>query len=222
MIEAKIQFSTAEIELINNADIILTKNTALQKINSMLAALAEMQKNFLLQHHIDCNHTPWHIPPKISKGENYLGLPFRVLDYPRLFQKEKTLAIRTMFWWGHFFSCTLQASGDAKTIFLKRLIENFDEFVSRNLYIGTNDDPWVHHFREDNFQPLAIADKEKLAAKLLSMPHIKIAAQWPLAKGQYTATELFDGWKFFAGLVLTRQDDEKDLSPGDPRDGFDL
>lgn len=222
MIEAKIQFSTAEIELINNADIILTKNRALQKIKSMLGALSETQQSFLHHHHINISETPWRTPPKISKGENYLGLPYLMLDYPRVFEKDKTLAIRTMFWWGHFFSCTLHVNGQMKTFLQKKLEEDFDELVSMNLFIGVNDDPWVHHFGKENFQPLAGADKEKLLKKVLTLPHIKIAAQWPLDKGQFTATELFDGWKFFASLMLRHQDDEKDLSPGDPKGGSDL
>ena len=47
---------------------------------------------------------------KISKGEN-MGLPWVMLDYPRLFGQEDVLAIRTMFWWGHCFSVTLHLKG---------------------------------------------------------------------------------------------------------------
>ena len=49
--------------------------------------------------------------PKISKGENYRGLPYVMLDYPRLFGREEVLAIRTFFWWGHGFSVTLHLKG---------------------------------------------------------------------------------------------------------------
>ena len=63
--------------------------------------------------------------PKISKGENYKDLPYVMLDYPRCFQKEKTIAIRTFFWWGNFFSINLQLSGEYKEQALPSLQSNF-------------------------------------------------------------------------------------------------
>ena len=49
--------------------------------------------------------------PKISRGENYNGLPYVMLDYPRCFGKEDVFAMRTMFWWGNFFSITWHLKG---------------------------------------------------------------------------------------------------------------
>src|SRR5450755_2986522 len=50
-------------------------------------------------------------PPRISKGENYKGLPWVVLDYPRAFGRLDVLAVRTLFWWGNYFSVTLHLKG---------------------------------------------------------------------------------------------------------------
>ena len=58
-----------------------------------------------------CNLAIVQSTPKIAKGENYLQLPYVLLDYPRCFDKENIFAIRTMFWWGNFFSITLHLSG---------------------------------------------------------------------------------------------------------------
>jgi hypothetical protein len=51
---------------------------------------------------------------KISRGENYQLLPYIILDYPSYFSRNNIFAVRTMFWWGNFFSITLHLSGDHK------------------------------------------------------------------------------------------------------------
>ena len=107
MQEAKISLSPSEFELVTNAEIILTKNRVLQKIQESLGYLGNQE-----QDHIEINHFShlheFRIGPKISKGENYLGLPYIILDYPRYSDSEDLFFIRQMFWWGHFFSHTLQ------------------------------------------------------------------------------------------------------------------
>lgn len=77
---------------------------------------------------------------KISKGENFQGLPYVILDYPRLFSKDAIFAYRTMFWWGHFFSNTLHVRGSA----IKKLM-SIDLITADNpLYTQTTGDPWDH------------------------------------------------------------------------------
>ena len=49
---------------------------------------------------------------KISRGENYRGLPYLILDYPAYFSQKDIFAFRTMFWWGHFFQCRTTSTGD--------------------------------------------------------------------------------------------------------------
>lgn len=95
MKEAKIQFSPAEMELMCSAEVILTKNKALQKVKELMEEVQEEMLEYSSNFHFDV----FQVSPKISKGENYLGLPYLVLDYPRNFASDNTFAIRTMFWW---------------------------------------------------------------------------------------------------------------------------
>ena len=79
---SKIQLSEAETELMQNAEIILTKNRVMQKMKSLLEEVQEQQLIFArtyLKHHQE-----FIVSPKISRGENYLGLPWLILDYPRV------------------------------------------------------------------------------------------------------------------------------------------
>ena len=80
----KIRLSAKEAELIANADWILTKNEILKKVKHLLEELMKEQQ----KHIRSCHGLPAEIlvpPPKISKGENYRGLPYLVLDHPRYF-----------------------------------------------------------------------------------------------------------------------------------------
>lgn len=101
---AKIRLSATELELVTNTDWILTKNGIIQKVKNMLEALQAEQQEYLAKEKINFPAEFTSSLPKISKGENYKGLPYLVLDHPRYFNKENVFTIRTMFWCGKFFS----------------------------------------------------------------------------------------------------------------------
>ena len=87
MNQAKIRLSATEIELIKNADWILTKNAVIEKIVLFFSSLQQEQES-VLQLYKDKLPSKFFVSsPKISKGENYLGLPYVVLDYPRFFDE---------------------------------------------------------------------------------------------------------------------------------------
>ena len=155
MRHAKIQLSPAEQYLITNAEVLLTKNRVMRKIKDLLENVQEQmqqQSPTFSKPHILRVH------PKISRGENYQGLPYLVLDYPRLFQQHAVFAIRSFFWWGHFFSSTLHLSGHYKESVLPKLEGAFETFSKH--HIGINTDPWQYHFDATNYQPIAAISQE--------------------------------------------------------------
>ena len=139
--------------------------------------------------------------PKISKGENYLGLPYVILDYPRISNGDGLFFIRSMFWWGNFFSSTLQVSGNFKMQNLSRVTNAFESLRDKNYYVGINANPWVHHFGNDNYKPLSSLSPEAFSFLLQKQEHIKIAAFWPLQEWDLAANNLLGSWKTFIGLV---------------------
>lgn len=92
---------------------------------------------------------------KVSKGENYEGLPYIILDAPRFFTKTNVFAIRTMFWWGNEFSYTLHLAGAPLKKYMKGLEQRLIELSENQFYICVNNTPWEYHFREDNYRPVS-------------------------------------------------------------------
>lgn len=114
----KIHLSAEEAGLIDNTEFILTKHRIIKKVYYLFGEINGMMKTELA----GFDHLPESLRQysgKISRGENYRLLPYILLDYPSYFSKNTIFAVRTMFWWGHFFSVTLHLSGDFKTRFVR-------------------------------------------------------------------------------------------------------
>jgi hypothetical protein len=176
---AKIRLSPEEEALLNRTDWILTKNKLLGKVKQLLSELQLEQSRLL---HAAPN-IPGHVvrsSPKISKGENYKGLPWIILDYPRLFTKDSFLAIRTLFWWGNFFSTTLHVSGTYKNAYLQRIIGSFALLRKEQFCICINEDEWQHHFEDDNYKRIDEMNQPDFEAAARRQSFIKVAKKLSL------------------------------------------
>lgn len=179
MDEAKIGLSKVEMELVSDAGWILTKNNILEKVKELLGEVQVMYHRQLEQF----SGLPAEVlvsSPKISKGENYRGLPWLVLDYPRCFGQQDIFAIRTMFWWGHFFSLTLHLSGKYKSAYGPKMILSFDSLAENRYFICVNEDGWQHHFEKSNYQPVAETGYAGFEALVTKNTFIKLAVNFPL------------------------------------------
>lgn len=150
----KLRLSEKEMELVSNADLILTKNLIIQKVMHLLGLVQAQQHHYLQSFSSQLTEDVFLTPAKISKGENYRGLPYLILDQPRFFNKENVFAIRHLFWWGNFFSSTLHLSGSPKKLYEEKIINSFESLSKEDFYICINMDQWQHHFDESNFMPV--------------------------------------------------------------------
>lgn len=201
MEETKIQFSPAEMELLCNKHIILTKNKALEKVKQLLITLQHKYENYSNEKPASAQHEIFSVHPKISKGENYLGLPYLILDYPRCFQQQNIFAIRTMFWWGNFYSTTLHMAGRFKTEFVVRIKNAFTNLSNAGYFISTNPDPWVHHFEKDNYIKINTLSEEEFSQICDAHEHLKIAISTPI-NGDGIEKELANSWKDMVTLCF--------------------
>jgi hypothetical protein len=92
--------------------------------------------------------------PKISRGENYKGNPWIVLDYPRIFEKESVFAFRTMAWFGNAMHCTFHMSGRFLNDYRESIMRNLHGFHDSSIMICRHQDAWLHHISHDAFIPL--------------------------------------------------------------------
>ncbi|HEY5368292.1 MAG TPA: hypothetical protein VIJ75_04805 [Hanamia sp.] len=148
--EAKIHLSTFETELVNETQWIFTKQIIIEKVSRLLGALQVRYKNLLENNKDVPEELLLRQGAKISKGENYNGLPYLILDYPAIFGKENVCAVRTMFWWANYFSISLHLSG---RFFVGQ--KNLDEWLlflkGNNFFVCINENEWEHHFSALNY-----------------------------------------------------------------------
>lgn len=195
MNDAKIRLSQKEIELINNADWILTKNAILKKVDHFLSALQVKQKEWLDTKDCDLPSELLQSSPKISKGEYYNGLPYRILDFPKVFNQSEIFAIRTMFWWGHFFSVTIHLAGTYKAQYEHTIIGSYSFLKTAGFYCCINKDQWEHHFGEANFKVIENLSEKEFEKTVRGSTFCKISYKAPLQRFDAVEKHLLTAFK---------------------------
>ena len=178
-IDPKLMLSDDELQLVTNANWILTKRKVMEKVDQLLGSIAGNQKRVIEK---ERDWLPGEVvksEPKIAKGENYLQLPYMLLDYPRCFDAENIFAVRTMFWWGNFFSITLHLSGKYKETFREKIIANIGS-VKQGIFICIHENQWQHHFEADNYIDIKQMTIDGLSDAINKKQFIKLGIKFPL------------------------------------------
>jgi hypothetical protein len=179
MFNTNVELSKNELELVTNSEFILTKNRIIEKVYKMFGLLSESYK-IKLNSFVSClPEEVFMFSPKIYKGENYLNLPYVMMDHPRVFLKEDVFAIRSFFWWGNYFSITLQLSGKYLQAFKSKIESNLDTVNTAGYFICINENKWQHHFEETNYKPL---NEIESLQEMFNQPFIKIACKHSLTE----------------------------------------
>lgn len=220
-VEAKIHLSEFETELIKNKEWILTKHSIINKVcnlfgelNEIYKQVSEQEKPFLPEYFKIAGG-------KISKGENYEGLPYVMLDYPALFSRENIFAIRTMFWWGNFFSITLHISGEKF-----KLGRDFSKFLihlrENNFFVCVNEKEWHHSFELSNYIGAKELDQQKLE-EIFNKKFFKISKNLGLNRWNEAPEFLEKSFREIIGFIkISFPAGGKALSPVFPKAGSGL
>ncbi|HYE56045.1 MAG TPA: hypothetical protein VD996_14445 [Chitinophagaceae bacterium] len=175
----KILLSEDELNLVLDSQWLLTKNRIIEKAKGMFGVLAAK-----LQEGVQHSALPRSVhlfSAKVFKGEYYEGLPYVMLDYPRVFSKDDVLAMRTMFWWGNFFSVTLHLKGMYVQQFGDALHRSKLLLAENEFYIGVGDDEWRHDFGSDNYRRVSV-DETVFERVLAEHAFVKVAANVSLSR----------------------------------------
>ncbi len=196
--QAKITFSEHELVCLQDTDFLLTKRTINEKVQTLLLKLASELAN-------EPQVMP--LPPirtKVSKGDNYRGLPYWVLDYPASFVKDDVFAYRTICRWGHEFSFTLHLAGAPLQQHKPALILNFNQLANvPGLYLCTNTYQWEHHFEADNYRLFneVIDGADSWEAFLADKDFVKLAVKIPLDEWDGVVERGVEVWRGFREIL---------------------
>jgi hypothetical protein len=171
-------FSDQELIYLNDRQFLLSKIEIGKKIESLLG---EDEQNL----YTSIPEYSWPAgvlvrSGKLSRGENYRGLPYYILDYPRRFDRENVFSLRTMFWWGNFFSTTLHLGGNYLEMSRSVIMDNIDQIRSSTVFACVNNNPWEYHYQPDNYQSAAILTQSQLGHIISSGSFLKLSFRWGL------------------------------------------
>lgn len=181
MNNANVKLSKTELSLVTDASVILTKNNIIAKVYNLFGDLSQSFQGAIAAMPVKLPGQVLETTPKIYKGEQYLGLPYVMLDCPRLYTADNILAIRCFFWWGNFFSITLHLSGGFMLNYSNSLQTWLQQHNKQGWFICINDDPWQHHFGENNYCSIDVIGNAILNEALATKKgFVKLAKKLPL------------------------------------------
>lgn len=138
-------FTEKELGYMQDTDFLLTKAIVSEKVSTLLNHTHEQLKQYLRTQDVRFPEGVKARAGKISRGENYQGLPYILLDYPRKFTQDDVFALRTMYWWGNFFSITFQLGGESWHRYQPTVIRHAEDLHQLSASLCISDDPWQHH-----------------------------------------------------------------------------
>lgn len=200
MNETKIRLSEQEMQMVVNAELILTKNRIIEKAGLLLSNLQHSFHEVIVSKETRLPVEILKTSAKISRGENYEGLPYLMLDYPRYFTKPDIFAIRTMFWWGHFFSITLHLSGKYKDNFIPGIKNAYSILKAAEFQISAGEDEWIHHFEKNNYLPLLTVSEPGFNQLMQKGSFLKLAKKYPLGDWPVVTEKLENDFKLLTGV----------------------
>ncbi len=188
--QTKILLSADELGMVSDTTWHIRKRVILQKVESMLAEMPLYIDGYFSS--IMSRHNPYP-PPKISRGDNYNGLPYLVLDHPRIFQKDNIFALRTMFWWGKQLSVTLHLSGSFNELYLPAIREKFRDDL---FMCAAGEEEWDHDVNGRGYAKLA------QQGQLLDRRFNKIATAMDIALANDAPSFFRDSYRKIAGILV--------------------
>lgn len=190
-----------ELAYVSDTDFLITKRSIQQKINSLLVRTEEVLKVHIQDQALSFPDEASFRAGKIARGENYQNLPYQILDYPRLFQRDDVFALRTMFWWGHFYSATLHLQGKSWEMYQAVIHQKQDQLKQRGFYLCVHKSPWEYHRGEKNYRKLDTLSIQEIDQYLNNMHFLKIAAFLSLEDGDKLPEFVLGFFRFFSDIL---------------------
>lgn len=218
MSAAKIYLSEEERKLVLNKEWLYLKRDVIEKVFTFLGELHDAYQEIAGTHAEAISFLPLDKTGKIARGENLEGLPYLMMDYPAVFNKKKIIAVRTLFWWGNFFSISLHLSGlSTPVINLNNWLAHFKE---RNFFISINEDQWNYDFNDDNFEAFK-KENSWYTNHINEHGVFRVATKCSLEDWETSFVELKRSFSYIMDfLAINFRGDETGHVPGFPKEGL--
>ncbi|MBE63193.1 MAG: hypothetical protein CMB89_12605 [Flammeovirgaceae bacterium] len=165
--------SDEELEILKDSQFLKLKNTLSEKVISYFSEIERALHQVIQESSFQFPEGAFLKAGKISKGEQYEGLPYFILDYPRLFTQKQVFSFRTMLWWGNHFSCTLHISGPLLENNLEKILVNLSE--AEDLYFCINNTPWEYQYHSDNYLKIKDLSHKDIMSQVENNGFIKLS-----------------------------------------------
>ncbi|MBK6610129.1 MAG: hypothetical protein IPI59_03475 [Sphingobacteriales bacterium] len=171
-----------EQAILRDTEFLLTKQLVLQKAVLLMGQVAaQLQETgypatFLFPDGCDFRKG------KISRGEHYEGLPYVVLDLPRLFNRQHIFVFRTMLLWGNSFVFTLHVSGQYAQQYAPSIVQNWQQLQQMGLHVNTTNNQWQHLLNRNYYQAIEQTAPDAFLKTAKNNGFFKLCCAMPLAQ----------------------------------------
>lgn len=196
-----------ELNLLADRSIFDLRARIYPKIQELLVALREELEQVTPPGEPPFADPSWILSGKISKGENYKGLPFRVLDYPACFEQHHLFIFRTLMLWGCHFSFHLILTGKQMEKHRDALAQGYPQLQEMGFRLSKQDSPWDWTLDESSHYSTHELDQEGFANVIRACTFIKISREWPIeqfAEVPRVGCESWAGLARVLGLISTQ------------------
>jgi hypothetical protein len=173
-------FNSVELETLQNQSFFQQKHKITQQFYEVFGGLIQTLKNN--QNHLNFNYPEGTdtLIGRISKGENYQGLPYITADFPRYFNKKGIFAFRTWFWWGNYVLFIWHISGEYLIQYENLLLEKFSDFQKNDCYFSIGSNQWQHHLDFENYRAIKNMTFETFKICIKTKSFVKIVRKLDL------------------------------------------
>jgi len=174
---SKLMLSDDELFFLQQTQPFALKAAITEKVYSFLAetkagiAHINEQNKFIFPEGTDT------VSGKISKGENYKGLPYYVLDFPKLFSSENIFSFRIMLWWGNYWSVHIHLSGKSWQQYQTAIRQNISKIADRDFYLNIAEDEWTYEMNESNYLPITQNNIQEVRERLNTQRYLRLSAK---------------------------------------------
>ncbi len=171
-------FTANDLALMRDADLMARKEAVIGKVKTVLSAVKEALRSevkdpsaYLAPDGTDFSQG------QLAHGDQFHGLPWVYLDFPKYFSREAMFTFRSFFWWGHGFLFAWFLAGPLLDRYKAALLSGYDRLADTSngvLRLSLARDPWEWRQADGYALDLARTNRHAVEAALATRPFLKL------------------------------------------------